>query len=360
MMKFTWLIVLTLAAIAIIVLANDYEAAPAHVQTIVVERGALSNSIRTTGIVSSTHRVRLASTVSSRVVEVNAEVGSHVKRGEQLVMLDSSHITQKIAVEEADVNLLKIEVANQTRVLELLNKDFKAGGESLETVRVAEEHLNTLRAQLRQAEAKVKLSHLRKGEYILRAPFSGTIIDSNIHVGEMAAEGIPVLTLTKEGTMEILAKVDPVDAMDIIPGMPVRISLEGVRGMELKEQVLRIEPAIQKKGNADYLAVWVSLTSPEHRFRLDQQVDVWLTLVERNDVLRLPLEALTTRNSDEFFAWIVEDGRLHLTALETGVFSDRFVEITSGIRPGQIVAVLGNSSLKEGDKVFVGASTEKP
>lgn len=359
-MKFIWPVVFVLAALAVIVFAKDYEAAPPRVKTIVVERGALSNSIRTTGVVSTTYRVKIAPTVSSRVTAVNVDTGNRVEQGQQLVVLDSSHITQQVAVEETEVDLLGIEVANQTRVLKVLNKDFQAGGESLEAVRVAEERLDTLRARLRQARAKVKLSRLRKGEYTLSAPFTGTVVESNVRAGETAIEGAAVLTLAKDGAMEILAKVDPVDAMDIMPGMPVRISLEGVPDVAMKEQVLRIEPAIQKNGSADYLAVWVSLTSSEHQFRLDQQVDVWLTLVERNDVLRLPLEALTTKNSDEFFAWVVEDERLRLAVLETGAFSDQFVEITSGVSAGQVVAVLGNSQLKEGEKVSVDALAEKP
>lgn len=82
----------------------------------------------------------------------------------------------------------------------------------------------------------------------------------------------------------------------------------------------------------------------------NQQVDVGFATEQRNAAVRLPLEALVTRNGHDH-VWLVRDGRLALTQVTVGQLGDRYVEIRKGLQAGQRVAMLKGKNLQEGDTV---------
>ena len=70
---------------------------------------------------------------------------------------------------------------------------------------------------------------------------------------------------------------------------------------------------------------------------------------EANNVPILPVEAVNI-GKDGSFCYVVEDGEIKKKEIETGVTSDSFVEIKSGLKEGEQVLVdIGNHN--EGDKV---------
>jgi len=355
-MKALWFAVLVLVSVVVYgVVTRTIHADPPTVRTVALERGPMSSSIRVTGIVSTTRNVVVASTVDGRAKAVSVEVGDTVARGEAVVTLDRAQMIQQVAVQEAAVGLLHVEIANQSRMLASLRADFHAGGETRESVLKAEDELRTQRARLRQAMAELRLSRLKLSEYTLKAPITGTVIDVRVRAGESVREGQPLLTVAQTSDEQILAKVEPVDALQVHVGMPAIVTVDGAPSVEMKEHVVRIEPSIQKESGADFLAVWISHSSSAAKLRLNQQVDVRLTMDQRSSVVRMPLDALVTRNG-KALAWVVENGRIHSVPIETGIFGDHYVEVKSGLHVGQTVAIPEGKALKDGDKVHI-AST---
>lgn len=197
-----------------------------------------------------------------------------------------------------------------------------------------------------QAEAAIASARLQLDNHGLRAPLAGVITARQVEAGEFVQPGRPLFELAA-GVREILVKVEPVDAPRLRVGMPAQVSLEGGDGTVAAEHVVRIEPAIRREGNADYLPVWLSAASTALPLVLNQQVDVSLDTDVRQAAVRLPLEALVTRGG-RHQVWRLVQGHLRLHAVELGALGDRYAEVRSGLAVGDRVVLPTGQALQEG------------
>ncbi len=86
---------------------------PAPVNTARVQTGPLTAGISFTGDVTATQQVNLAPKVAGLVIKLMADVGTHVKQGQQVAELD--HLTQDAAVAQAQAQL-EVSQANLAKV----------------------------------------------------------------------------------------------------------------------------------------------------------------------------------------------------------------------------------------------------
>jgi multidrug efflux pump subunit AcrA (membrane-fusion protein) len=95
------------------------------------------------------------------------------------------------------------------------------------------------------------------------------------------------------------------------------------------------------------LSVWVELDDdPSIPLRHNQIARLTLVQGTTSPALALPHEAVVREGSQSFVFVQKEDGTLDRRAVETGREDDRRVEITSGLRPGEPVAVTAASALQ--------------
>jgi HlyD family secretion protein len=217
-----------------------------------------------------------------------------------------------------------------------------------------------LKIQHEKAVARVAQTQARIRQSTLRSPIAGLVTDVGIRRGEMAVAGQPIITLSDRANQQILARLEQNDAQDLRINMPVRISLDGSPGQVTEEHILRIEPAVRKEGSASYTAVWISLNSPALRLRPNQQVDVRIPIGTGKPVARLPLEALASSN-DKTAVWTLDgQGALRLLPVTIGSMGDRYAEVLGGVTPGQVVAMAGGRTLKEGEPARAASAARAP
>ena len=321
---------------------------PQALPTIRVDVGPVTSYIRATGRVTGLHDVRLGAVHGGTVQTIHVTVGSQVESGQELLQLDGSDAAQQLAVDEFTVSSIKASIKQQQRLLRDLRDDFVAGAVSRMQVQQAEENLASLQIQRQKAEAQVSQTHARLQQFTLRSPITGIVTDIALRSGEMAIPGQPIVTVSDSENLQIHANLEQDDVHDISVNMPVEVSLDSTSGKVAQEHVLRIEPAVRKEGTTSYTSVWVSLTSATPRLRPNQQVDVRIQIGTHEPVLRLPLEALTTKDGHTA-VWTLNEGSLHLLPIQTSVIGDRFVEVLSGVSLGQVVVLTEGRALKEGE-----------
>jgi RND family efflux transporter MFP subunit len=273
-----------------------------------------------------------------------------VQVGQELLQLDVRDIqlqviTDEIAIREVDAN-----IAHQSSIIKGLRADYAAGAASRDQVMQAEGSLSLLQVQREKAVARVNQTRARLEQSVLRSPIAGTVTEINIRPGEVAVAGQPVITVSDSANQQIVARIEQYDARDLRIDMPVRVSLEGARGLNQDERILRIEPAVRKEGNAGYTAAWVSLRPSALRLRHNQQVDVRIPIGSDKSVTRIPIEALTSHGGTTV-AWSIDSqGSLRPLAIAVGKMGDRFAEVLSGVSPGQVVVLVEGRTFNEGDQ----------
>lgn len=152
-----------------------------------------STSLPVTGAITyDANRVsHVGARTDGRVVEVRADLGMRVQRGQTLVHLESPQVGQIRATEREAEALVRIARENFAREQRLEQQGISSRKELLE----AEADLRRAEASLQSAEAQLAVlgaGHGDGGHFDISSPFAGVIVSRNVSLGEMAS---PVDTL---------------------------------------------------------------------------------------------------------------------------------------------------------------------
>ena len=178
-----------------------------QVRTVEIRYDQPLQTSRYTGSVHSRYEVDQAFRVGAKIVKRNVDVGQRVREGDVLAVLDDTDF--RLAVEAAEQQLLAAQTAaRQARSDLRRNEELKGDG----AVSVADtEHTESeaVRAQAAtEAEArKLELARNRLTYTVLRASRSGVVTAVRFEVGQVVAEGQPVVSISDHGEPEIVVDV---------------------------------------------------------------------------------------------------------------------------------------------------------
>lgn len=111
--------------------------------------------------------------------------------------------------------------------------------------------------QVDAAQAALDTVKAQAPNYALVAPFAGTVMTLDIHVGEYAAPGLVILRLADTSAWQVeTTDLTELNVANVAEGTPVTMTFDAIPGLQLSGKVTRIEPYGQsKQGDIDYTVV---------------------------------------------------------------------------------------------------------
>ena len=343
------LIILAIAAGAVTwVLQSGKKGIP--VKTIKAVQGSLYSSIKATGKVVSHQETPLSALIPGQIISVHVTEGQQVAKGDVLARLDEREAKIRLSGMQAILNQARAEASQFARNLQGLRKVWRAGGASLQAVQDAETQWKSAQEREHKAQADIRTAELNLNQSAIVAPFAGIVIAKPASVGMWASPGTTLFSLVDLHARELELLVDQGDAAAVREGMDVELASDAYPGKIWNERVVRIEPAIRKEGSASNVAVRISLSATAPALRLGQQVDAKIRTAYRANAVKLPFESLIHADGKTYAA-IIQNGKVDLQPVVTGIEDLTHVEILQGIKPGESVIQPEEKPLKEGDLV---------
>jgi HlyD family secretion protein len=188
----------------------------------------------------------------------------------------------------------------------------------------------------------------------VKAPASGTVLNVFHENEQFVQAGTQLLEIGDLRQLEVEADFLSEDAAHMRVGMPAEIFGRALGDRVIPGKIKRIYPSAFMKISSlgveqQRVTVVVGFGSGEvplgDRFR----VEVRVILAEREDAILVPEGALF-RLSGTWYAFVVEGGRAHERAVETGLRDGRRREVLKGLREGETV-VLHPESIEDGTRV---------
>jgi RND family efflux transporter MFP subunit len=222
--------------------------------------------------------------------------------------------------------------------------------EQLATNAQVEAARNALQDAQASLQAMVTQGQNRAGDQIT-APTAGIITQLKVKQGDRLQAGIAVLEMATGNRLVAILGVEPEDIQWLAPGMPVRIRSVFVPDFkadgQLREIHAMINPATHlvdalvpiPDGQTDQLVLGSRLVADIH---LNEHTG---TTVPRSAVLQ---------DAQGPYVFRVVGGQARKVAVTTGLESDQWIEITSGLKPDEEVVAVGNYELKDGMAVREG------
>ena len=282
-----------------------------------------------------------------RLVEVKAQVGDVVKRGQLLARFSTDSLAADLA--QVKANIAEAEAAlseakgNADRARNLEPKGMISAQQAaqwLTAEKAATARLNAQRARLKAEE--VRLTHTR-----VTAPDDGVISQRNATVGAVPAPGLELFRLIRQNRLEWRAEVTASELQRIAPGQVVKVTTAS--GALVEGKVRLVAPTVDPQTRNALVYVDLGNQSPakagmfaKGEFELG-----------RARALTVPASAVLARDG---FSWVFSlnaGNRVTQTKVVTGRRTGDKVEIVSGIDAAASVVATGAGFLNDGDVVRV-------
>jgi membrane fusion protein (multidrug efflux system) len=218
------------------------------------------------------------------------------------------------------------------------------------------EDLQAAVATVDQARATLELAELSIRDTTVLAPVDGIVAERLTSAGALVTPATPLLSLVPP-TMELQVNVEESQLGKVAEGQSVILQVAAYPDETFSGTVSTIAPVIDPKSRT--AAVKVIPGDNQGRLRSGMLARLNIVTASRTNVVLLPKDALIgLTGADASVMVIDQDSQARRTPVRVGIVSDRFAEITSGIREGQLVIVGNVAQLTDGDRVTPQMTTQ--
>ena len=328
--------------------ATEAPAPPVHAATIVPE--AVTPISTSTAEILANRQSNLRSETAGRVVDMLIEAGDRVEEGQVLLRLDVGRPASAAQAANAAVAQSEARLNQAQREQARTKKLVKTGGLPEQRLDDAEDAVRLASAARDAARAEARLARRGLTEAVIRAPFSGTIVERTVELGEYLAPGNPLLTLADTSLLKARVLLDPREAIDVSIGSKAVVSVYARPGEVFRGRVVRVGEVIDPRTRR--LPVEIEIDDHERRLRPGLVAKFAVDTGETKMVMRVPLEGVFERFGSQHL-YVIVDGVAERRVIVLGRVGAGFAEILDGIEPGETVVIKGVTRVVAGSKVQV-------
>jgi len=343
---------------------------PVPVEVVTVAPGPVEETVTNSqaGTVRARKRAKLSPEVGGTVVAIPFREGQRVFKGAVVLRLDDSLQRAELTLAERELETASAQqeqaclaaeraAREKERIARLALEGIASQDLLDQTTSQADRTAAACEAAgagVERARAAVALAHTKVDKAVLRAPFDGIVAEVSAEVGEWVSPSPPalpippVVDILDPDSIYISAPMDEVDSAQIASQQPARVTVDSYRGRNFTARVVRVAPYVldvEAQNRTVEIEVELENMDTSRRLLPGTSADVEVILQEKQDVLRVPTQALLEGNR----VLVVENGRLATRDVETGLSNWDFTEIVSGLRAGdEIVVTLDRPEVQPG------------
>lgn len=309
------------------------------VTTLPIKEETFRHFIEVRGNVASDRNITINAEVPAKVTQVNVEKGDKVKKGQLLIAQDAETIRRNIAELQTSLELANTRFERQANLweqkigTEMQYLEAKNNKESLER------RLASLRSQL--------------DNYMVRAPFSGTVDEAFVKAGEVTQPGIPMLRLVSLQDMYIVADISEAYLGEFDRGDSVIVRFPSLN-KEIRSVISSVGQVINQNNRT--FEIQVKLPNDEQFLRPNLLAVLEIKDYEQTDAVIIPTNLIQHDNRGDY-VYVAAETDNGLVAekrhIERGMTYNNETMIKSGLENGDQLIDEGFREVAEGVMVKV-------
>ena len=312
-----------------------------------VEKGDLSITESLVGTIEASEQYALASKVSGEVLEIYAENGAELKKGDKIARLDNQKQIDaaKYTLEQAEAQAKAASDA-RNRLASL-----QASGD------ISAQDFEAADAQAKAAEAQVKAAKLNYDTQVefatITAPADGVLQNSILVKDAMIPQGTQIASLMGKGKQQLVFSATEELMKNLSLGQEVKVE----KG---QEQYTGSITEISGVMNAQTGLFTVKANLENSSLPEGSRVKLTVTKDSRTGVNLLPLSVIYYDNGSPYVYLLEkgegENGTIKKQSVELGLQGEEKVEILSGLSEKDLVVSSWNNEMYDGAKVRLNSS----
>ena len=322
------------------------------VETAQVERMNLTSKVSATGTIRPVDSVEVSPKITARISQVLVKENDQVTAGQTVATLDGKDY-------QAKYDQAQYKVTNTRLDYERYKMLYDQGAGTKQTLDNAEYEYKTALSNLSAAESDL-------AETTITAPMSGVVVGEPKPAGTMAVQGnsnpTVIMRIADTSKKQIMAKIDETDIGNIKVGQDATFTVDTYTNQTFTAHVSKISQtdtsntwdtngtstsSSSSSSSASVIYYYVTdVDDPDDVLRLGMTARVEINTAEKEDALVVPIAALKTNDNGSYVLRVNTSGQTEQVPVTTGIYSDEYVEILSGLSEGDSVSVSYNAPSK--------------
>lgn len=250
---------------------------------------------------------------------------------------DTSDLESQIETASTELSQLQSDLASQQAIAE-----SDTGG----LTQAAQDKMQ-ISNNLAELEAKNLQELLEEGRKGILAEFKGVVSDAKVTQGAQVTQGMELFTLQSTEQVSVNANISKYDFDKVKEGQKAQVTLGDSQYQGTVKKISKI--AIANEKGTPMIGVTIHIDNPDDNIFIGVDAKVSIQAAQAKDEPLLPVEVVNI-GKDGSFCYVVKDGVIQKQNIETGVTSDSYVEVKSGLKVGdEVIKDIGD--YEEGDKV---------
>ncbi len=291
-----------LIATLILLGACSKEAPPPVYQAVPVERRDIVVSAQASGAIQPDTTVEVKTRASGEVLEILAQTGQEVKRGQLLMRIDPRTPRNAVQQAQAQLDVARAQAEISKTQLDRSQELLKAQTITQQEYETAQLAYANAKAAVVRAQIDVENARIAQEDTDVRAPISGIIIEKTVERGQVVASatsnvggGTTLMKMADMGLVQVKTLVDETDIGKIRPGMETTVTVDAYPNRPFRGTVLKIEPLATVNQNVTMFPVLVRIDNRDGLLRTGMNTEVEIHIGRRDSVLAVPNAALRTQ-----------------------------------------------------------------
>lgn len=313
----------------------------AAVETTEVIRMDLKSTVSATGTIRPVHSVEVSSKITARIKNVLVKENDEVTAGQTVALLDGKDY-------EAKRDQAQYKVTNTRAKYERVSYLYSIGADTQEQLEDARLNYDTAVSSLSEAESDMN-------EMTITAPMSGVVVGEPKTAGTMAVQGSDnptvIMRIADLSSKQIQAKVDETDIGNVKVGQTATFTVDSYTGKTFTARVSKISQtdtgnswdtsnsssssSSSSSASVIYYYVTLDVDDPDNELLPAMTARVEINTADRPGALVVPISALKTDANGSYVVVKNPDGSQENRHVETGIYSDEYVEILDGLSEGE-------------------------
>jgi HlyD family secretion protein len=204
-------------------------------------------------------------------------------------------------------------------------------------------------AQATLAEAEKSLAALRTrlDAAVLRAPRPGILYELAVRAGDWLPPGGVAARIGALEQLRVTVFVDEPELGGVALDQPVTVTWDALPKQEWSGRVQALPRQIVSLGSRQVGEVVTRLDNPDLRLPAGANVNARIRLKTIESAISIPKEALR-REGEKYGVFLLQQGKLVWREVQTGAASVTRIEVLSGLKEGDPIALAGEETLRDG------------
>lgn len=346
---------------------------PVAVETQAATATGLTEGVDVTGSLEPKFSVDIRTQIPGLVKQVFVNEWVRVRKGQLLARIDVAETEAQVKRAEAGIasaraNLSQSQVAfnrserELARVLKLKESGLatqQAVDDARSEVESARARVEASQAQIRVAEEELRQGAARQAKGLVSAPIDGIVALRDVNVGDLASDaaaGKPIFRIVDNRLLNLTVTVSSADSGRVKVGQTLEFNVDSLPGKTFAGRVMYINPELSAADRS--LKVIAEVRSLPETLKGGLFAKGRIVTGTRNGVLQVPRNAVSALDlaAKKGLLFVDENGVARRREIVTGLVNGEWIEVVSGLKPGERYIVRGGFNLKDGDRISVAAA----